>query len=223
MVMFSNGFSTLQMPEDFEQIPPKDEFTDMYLVNTKIPMSIKFSTTPTLSGLPEIMNGIEENLKNNDKIQLVTSDFIVINESLYYMVVSSFNDGEKQIRRNEFLYVEDDNLYIFEFTYPYADRELDDFYLNVIRSLKIIVPKYIVENGSYRLNKEWVIFFFFFFLINIFFLNFMNLKILYRKMRVNPNTIKIIHGILQYLLWFKKLTFKLFCDTSPLNQVEHWK
>jgi hypothetical protein len=31
---------------------------------------------------------------------------------------------------------------------------LDDFYLNVIRSLKIIVPKYIVENGSYRLNKE---------------------------------------------------------------------
>ena len=196
MVMFSNGFSTLLMPEDFEQIPPKDEFTDMYLVNTKIPMSIKFSTTPTLSGLPEIMNGIEENLKNNDKIQLVTSDFIVINESLYYMVVSSFNDGEKQIRRNEFLYVEDDNLYIFEFTYPYADRELDDFYLNVIRSLKIIVPKYIVENGSYRLNKEWVIFFFFFFLINIFFLNFMNLKILYRKMRVNPNTIKIIHGIL---------------------------
>ena len=154
MVMFSNGFSTLLMPEDFEQIPPKDEFTDMYLVNTKIPMSIKFSTTPTLSGLPEIMNGIEENLKNNDKIQLVTSDFIVINESLYYMVVSSFNDGEKQIRRNEFLYVEDDNLYIFEFTYPYADRELDDFYLNVIRSLRIIVPKYIVENGEYRLNKK---------------------------------------------------------------------
>ena len=81
MVMFSNGFSTLQMPEGFDQIPPKDEFTDLYLVNTKIPMSIKFSTTPTLSGLPEIMNGIEENLKNNDKIELVTSDFIVINES----------------------------------------------------------------------------------------------------------------------------------------------
>lgn len=154
MVMFSNGFSTLQMPEGFDQIPPKDEFTDLYLVNTKIPMSIKFSTTPTLSGLPEIMNGIEENLKNNDKIELVTSDFIVINESLYYMVISSFNDGENQIRRNEFLYVEDDNLYIFEFTYPYADRALDDFYLNIIRSLKIVVPKYIVENGGYRLNKE---------------------------------------------------------------------
>ena len=162
MVMFSNGFSTLQMPKDFEQIQPKDEFTDLHLVNTKIPMSIKFSTTPTLSGLPDIMNGIEENLKNNDKIDLITSDFIPINESLYYMVVSSFSDGENQIRRNEFLYVEDDNLYIFEFTYPYADRELDDFYLNIIRSLKIIVPKYIVENGSYRLNKEWIIFILFF-------------------------------------------------------------
>lgn len=154
MTMFTNGYSTLQMPEDFEQIPPKDEFTDLYLVNTKIPMSIKFSTTPTLSGLPEIMDGIEGNLKNNDKIDLVTSDFIVINDNLYYMVVSSFSDGENQIRRNEFLYVEDDNLYIFEFTYPYADRELDDFYLNIIRSLKISVPKYIVEDGSYRINQE---------------------------------------------------------------------
>lgn len=154
MTLFSNGFVTLQMPKDFEPIATKDEFNDMYLVNTKIPMSIKFSTTPTLSGLPEIMNGIEENLKYNDKIDLITSDFLVINESLYYMVVSSFNDGENQIRRNEFLYVENDNLYIFEFTYPYADRELDDFYLNIIRSLKIIVPKYIVENGSYKLNKE---------------------------------------------------------------------
>lgn len=154
MTMFTNGFSTLQLPKDFDQIPPKDEFTDLYLVNTKIPMSIKFSTTPTLSGLPEIMEGIEENLKNNDKIDLVTSDFIVINGLIYYMVISSFADGEKQIRRNEFLYVEDDNLYIFEFTYPYADRNLDDFYLDIIRSLKISVPKYIVENGSYRINDE---------------------------------------------------------------------
>ena len=162
MTMFTNGYSTLQLHEDFEQIAPNDEFTDLYLVNTKIPMSIKFSTTPTLSGLPEIMNGIEENLKNNDKIELVTSDFIIINENLYYMVVSSFSDGENQIRRNEFLYVEDDNLYIFEFTYPYAHRELDGFYLNIIRSLKISVPKYIVENGSYRLNQEWFNFFFFF-------------------------------------------------------------
>ena len=152
--MFTNGFSTLQMPADFEQIQPKDEFTELYLVNTKIPMSIKFLTTPTLSGLPEIMDGIEKNLENNDRIELVASDFVMINEDLYYMVVSSFSDGENQIRRNEFLYVEDDNLYIFEFTYPYADRELDDFYLNIIRSLKISYPKYIVEDGSYKINHQ---------------------------------------------------------------------
>ena len=152
--MFSNGFVTLQMPEDFEAVATKDEFNDMHLVNTKIPMSIKFSTTPTLAGLPEIREDIEKNLENNDKINVITSDFIAINDDIYYMVISSFSDGQNQIRRNEFLYVEDNNLYIFEYTYPYADRELDDFYLGVIRSLKIIVPKYIVENGSYRLNKE---------------------------------------------------------------------
>ncbi len=154
MTMFTNGFSTLQMPEDFEPINAKDEFTELYLVNTKIPMSIKFSTTPTLVGLPEIQHDIESNLKNNDRINLITSDFIAINDDIYYMIVSSFSDGEKEVRRNEFLYVEDDNLYIFEFTYPYADRELDDFYLNIIRSLKISVPKYIVEDGSYRINHE---------------------------------------------------------------------
>ena len=152
--MFSNGFVTLQMPEDFDAVATKDEFNDMHLVNTKIPMSIKFSTTPTLVGLPEIREDIEKNLDNNDKINVITSDFIAINDDIYYMIVSSFSDGETQIRRNEFLYVEDNNLYIFEYTYPYADRELDDFYLGVIRSLKIIVPKYIVENGSYKLNKE---------------------------------------------------------------------
>ena len=58
MTMFSNGFSNLQMPEDFEPIATKDEFNDMYLVNTKIPMSIKFSTTPTLVGLPDIREDI---------------------------------------------------------------------------------------------------------------------------------------------------------------------
>ena len=154
MTMFTNGFSMLQMPEDFEQVQPKDEFTELYLVNTKIPMSIKFSTAPTLSGLPEIMEGIEKNLEGNDRINLIASDFAVIGENLYYVVISSFSDGENQIRRNEFMYVEDDNLYVFEFTYPYADRELDDFYLNIIRSLKISVPKYIVENGQYRINHQ---------------------------------------------------------------------
>ena len=142
------------MPKDFEPIATKEEFNDMYLVNTKIPMSIKFSTTPTLVGLPEIREDIEKNLNNNDKINLITSDFLAINDDIYYMIISSFSDGENEIRRNEFLYVQDNNLYIFEYTYPYADRELDDFYLNVIRSLNIIVPKYIVENGSYKLNKE---------------------------------------------------------------------
>ena len=154
MTMFSNGFATLQMPEDFEPIATKDEFNDMYLVNTAIPMSIKFSTTPTLVGLPAIKEDIEKNMQNNDKINLMTSDFIPLNDDIYYMIVSSFSDGENEIRRNEFLYVEDNNLYIFEYTYPYADRELDDFYLDVIRSLKIVVPKYIVEDGSYTLNKK---------------------------------------------------------------------
>ena len=153
MTMFTNGYSSLQITEDFEPVATKEEFNDLYLVNTKIPMSIKFSTTPTLVGLPEIMDGIEQNLKNNDKIEVVNSDFITINDQIYYMIVSSFSDGENEIRRNEFLYVEDSNLYIFEFTYPYADRELDDFYLNIIRSLKISVPKYIVEDGNYRINE----------------------------------------------------------------------
>jgi hypothetical protein len=152
--MFTNGFSTLQMPKDFEAVNAKDEFTELYLVNTKIPMSIKFSTTPTLVGLPDIKADIEKNLVNNDKINLINSDFMVINDNIYYFIISAFSDGENQIRRNEFLYVEDNNLYIFEFTYPYADRELDDFYLNIIRSLKISVPKYIVENGEYRINHE---------------------------------------------------------------------
>lgn len=154
MTMFTNGYSTLQMPDDFEPVNSKEEFTDLYLVNTSIPMSIKFSTTPTLVGLPEIRQDIENNLKNNDKIEVETADFIAINDNIYYMIVSSFSDGENEIKRNEFLYVEDNNLYIFEFTYPYADRQLDDFYLNIIRSLKISVPKYVVENGEYRINSQ---------------------------------------------------------------------
>ncbi len=154
MTMFTNGFSTLQMPKDFEAVNAKDEFTELYLVNTKIPMSIKFSTTPTLVGLPDIRADIEKNVTSNDKINVIASDFIPINNDIYYMIISSFSDGENEIRRNEFLYVEDNNLYIFEFTYPYADRELDNFYLDIIRSLKISVPKYIVEDGSYRINHE---------------------------------------------------------------------
>ena len=76
MTVFTNGFSTLQIPEDFEPVPGKNEFTELYLVNTKIPMSIKFSTTPTLAGLPEIRADIEKNAAINDKIELINSDFI---------------------------------------------------------------------------------------------------------------------------------------------------
>ena len=154
VTLFTNGFSTLQMPEDFDAVQAKDEFTELYLVNTKIPMSIKFSTTPTLVGLPAIREDIEKNVANNERINVIASDFMAINDNIYYVIISSFSDGENQVRRNEFLYVEDNNLYIFEFTYPYADRDLDDFYLNIIRSFKISVPKYIVENGEYRINHE---------------------------------------------------------------------
>ena len=154
MTMFTNGFSTLEMPVDFEAVNAKDEFTELYLVNTKIPMSIKFSTTPTLVGLPDIKADIEKNVTSNERINVIGSDFMLIDDKIYYFIITSFSDGENQIRRNEFLYVEDNNLYIFEFTYPYADRNLDDFYLNIIRSLKISVPKYIVENGEYKINHE---------------------------------------------------------------------
>ncbi len=153
MTMFNNGYATLQIPEGFDPVNTKDEFNDLYLVNVNIPMSIKFSITPTLVGLPDIKEDIEKNIENNPKINLILSDFIPINDDIYYLIISSFSDGKKEIRRNEFLYVKDSNLYIFEFTYPYADRELDDFYLNIIRSFKISVPKYIVEDGQYKLNE----------------------------------------------------------------------
>ena len=152
--MFANGFSTLQMPEDFEAINTKDEFTELYLVNTKIPMSIKFSITPTIVGLPDIKADIERNVTASEKINVINSDFMMVNDKIYYFIITSVSDGENQVRRNEFRYVEDNNLYIFEFTYPYADRELDDFYLNIIRSLKITAPKYVVEKGQYRINQE---------------------------------------------------------------------
>ena len=46
--MFTNGYSTLMMPEGFEPVNVKEQFNELHLVNTKIPMSIKFSTVPTL-------------------------------------------------------------------------------------------------------------------------------------------------------------------------------
>ena len=113
MTLFSNGFSTVELPEDFEHIPPKEEFNDLYLVNTQIPMSIKFSTTPTLSGLPDIMDGIETNLKNNDRIEVVNSDYVVIEGKIYYMLaVSDLKAGAVLDSTGDArLYLEDGNCY----------------------------------------------------------------------------------------------------------------
>ena len=137
MTFFTNGFVTLQTPKDFDPIPNKGEFVELSLVNPNIPMTIKFSTTPTMAGLPEIKNAMEEQLEANPNIDVQTADFIAINDDIYYMIISSISTKESQIRRNEFMYVQDNNLYSFEFVYPYADAELDDFYLNFIRSMDI--------------------------------------------------------------------------------------
>ena len=82
--------------------------------------------------------------------ELIFSDFVPINDDIYYAAISSMDNGEVSARCNEFLFVKEDNLYSFEFAYPYADAELDDFYLNIICSLRIEKAKYIVEKESYR-------------------------------------------------------------------------
>ena len=152
MTLFANGFVTLQTPNDFNPIPNKGDFVELSLVNPNIPMTIKFSITPTFAGLPEIKNAMEAQLEANPKINVEISDFLAINEDIYYMIVSFIETEKSQIRRNEFLYVEDNNLYTFEFVYPYADAELDDFYLNMIRSLKIKKAKYILTDDGYKIN-----------------------------------------------------------------------
>ncbi len=85
---------------------------------------------------------------------MIFSDFVPVDDDIYYLIESSSSNGENEVKRYEFYREKDNNLYIFEFVFPYEDRELDNFYLNIIRSLKISVPKYIVENGEYRLNSE---------------------------------------------------------------------
>ena len=117
-------------------------------------MTIKFSTAPTSAGLPDIKNLMEEQLKSNPNINVETADFIAINDDIYYMVISSIKAEESEIRRNEFMFVKDDNLYSFEFVYPYADAELDDFYLNIIRSLDIKKAKYVLCDGGYKINEN---------------------------------------------------------------------
>ena len=154
MTFFTNGFVTLKTPEDFDYIQNKGDFVELSLVNPNIPMTIKFSTTPTVGGLLDIRDAMEEQLKANSDVNVETADFIAINDDIYYMIISSIDNGENEIKRNEFLFVKDDNLYSFEFVYPYVDAELDDFYLNIIRSMEIKKPKYILSDDGYRLNDE---------------------------------------------------------------------
>ena len=104
MTMFTNGFSTLQMPKDFEAVNTKDEFNELYLVNTKIPMSIKFSTTPTLVGLPEIRADIEKNLENNDKIDGVWKDAILLESQWTGLYFKNLADNDQC---DEFEYIKE--------------------------------------------------------------------------------------------------------------------
>ena len=83
MTIFTNGFVTLKTPEGFDVIPNKGDFVELSLVNSTIPMNIKFSITPTLAGLPDIKNAMEEQLESNPKIDVQTADFIAINEDIY--------------------------------------------------------------------------------------------------------------------------------------------
>ena len=152
MTLFTNGYITLSIPEGFQSVNNQDEFVELHLVDSSKPMTIKVSVTPTMTGLVDIKDNIEKNFKKGAG-ELIFSDFVPINDDIYYAAISSMDDGEVSARCNEFLFVKDDNLYSFEFAYPYADVELDDFYLNIIRSLKIAKAKYIIEKESYRLNK----------------------------------------------------------------------
>ncbi len=154
MTFFTNGFVTLKTPEGFDAVPNKGDFVELALVNPSIPMNIKFSISPTMSGLPDIKNLMEEQLNSNQDIDVETADFIAINDDIYYMMISSINTQEIQIRRNEFMFVKDNNLYSFEFTYPYADAELDNFYLDIIRSMKIRKAKYLLTDDGYTINED---------------------------------------------------------------------
>ena len=154
MTFFTNGFVTLKTPEGFDAVPNKGDFVELALVNPSIPMNIKFLISPTMSGLPDIKNVMEEQLNSNPDIDVGTADFIAINDDIYYMIISSINTEEIQIRRNEFMFVKDNNLYSFEFTYPYADAELDNFYLDIIRSMKIRKAKYLLTDDGYTINED---------------------------------------------------------------------
>lgn len=151
MTLFTNGYVSFQIPKGFQTINNNEEFVELVLVDSKKPMTIKVSITPTLFGLVDIKDDIEKNLENGNG-KLLFSDFIPINDDIYYSSVVV--DDNESARCNSFFFVKDDNLYTFEFVYPYADAVLDDFYLNIIRSLKIGKAKYIVEKNSYKINEN---------------------------------------------------------------------
>ena len=154
MTLFTNGYVTLKTLEGFTPVSNRGEFVELTLVNADIPMTIKFSVSPTSAGLPDIKNVLEKSINANPDIEVKASDFIVINETdIYFMLVSSIKTPDAEICRNEFLFVKDNNLYSFEYVYPYADAQLDDFYLNLIRSMKISKAKYILCDGGFEINK----------------------------------------------------------------------
>lgn len=71
MTLFTNGFVTLQNPKDFNPIANKGDFVELSLINPNIPMTIKFSTAPTLAGLPDIKNAMEDQLNSKDRKSVV--------------------------------------------------------------------------------------------------------------------------------------------------------
>ncbi len=48
MTLFTNGYITLSIPEEFQSVNNQDEFVELYLVDSSKPMTIKVSVTPTM-------------------------------------------------------------------------------------------------------------------------------------------------------------------------------
>lgn len=149
---FNNGYISFQYPDEFKAVRGNADFLEFELVDPKTAMVIRISISPILVGLNDIRVGAEENLPKQGR-EIFNSDFIAINEDIYYMLVSSLPFKDRMGKSNEFMYIKDNNCYSFEFVYPYEDAELDDFYLNIIRSFKILKNKYIVEDNEYRINE----------------------------------------------------------------------
>ena len=106
MTLFTNGYITLPIPKGFQSINSTEEFVELVLVDSTKPMTIKVSVTPTLAGLVDIKESIEKNFENGNG-ELIFSDFLPINEDIYYSAISSIDDGEVSARCNEFLFVKD--------------------------------------------------------------------------------------------------------------------